>query len=132
MKIIVELETDKLTREALLQIIRQMDDESYLTEFAKHYDDTVKTEVAANPHTLPVDLDNLSKEDYFMIKWCVAANERTTESDILRLANDKDFLIRERISERYDLSDKVLMILTRDEDDKIRELALKKAKRRHI
>ena len=132
MKIIVELETDKLTKDALIQIIRQMDDEKDLTEFAKHYDSMVRLEVASNPNTSPTDLDNLSKEDNFMVKWSVAANRKTPESALLRLASDKDFLIPERISERASLSDKVILVLTQDTADKIRESALKEAKRRNL
>ena len=63
MKIIVELETDKLPHNALVQIIRQMDDERDLEKFAEHHNSMVKTEIASNPHTSPSALDQLSKED---------------------------------------------------------------------
>ena len=132
MKIIVELETDNLTVDALVQIIRQMNDERDLEKFAERHNSRVKTEIASNPHTSPSTLEQLSREDSFIVKWSVAANKRTPEIALLRLATDEDFLIRERIAERDGLSDSVILVLSQDKDDKIREFARKEIKRRDL
>ncbi len=133
MKVVVELETDKLKSDALIQIIMQMDDGKDLKELARHYIAGVRAEVASSPYTLPEDLDFLSKDDNFIVRWCVAANPNAPESALLRLAIDPEFLIRERVFEKHDLSDKVILaFVTGNNHDRIYESAMKEAKRRHL
>ena len=130
MKIIVELDTDKLTDIVLIQIVRQIEDEQDLKKFVHYQNFNVRAEIAMNPHTSQEDLDELSKDKNFLVRLSVASNKKTPESALLRLATDEDFLIRERVAERRSIPDSVIRVLSKDTYDKVQNFAIKEAKRR--
>ena len=113
MKIIVELETDKLKNKSLVQVIRQMIDYDDLEKLAHHDDASVRSEVAANKYTSAETLNYLSKDKNFIVKCAVASNENTSEETLYNLATEGDFLICERIAQRVGLSNRIKDVLSK-------------------
>ena len=115
MKIIVELETDKLENQSLVQVVKQITDPNDLDKLSRHDDASVRMEVAENKNTSAETLNFLSKDENYMVKYVVASNKNTPEEVLYRLVNEENFIICEQIAQRERLSERIKVAISKRE-----------------
>lgn len=91
-----------------------------LAENAKSSDYRERKDVARNPNTHPITLDDLSRDMDWEVRAAVAENTSTTPYALESLSQDKDWAVRYSVAKNPEAPDEVLQNFSKSGDERMR------------